>query len=112
MPERVRVGDAKAPENSSLEGFHHTGVMIVLVVMALGMQGPVDDEVGQMIPKALALHPCFVLNHRQANHDVGLEGLAPIGKCEDIGGVILAPPMLIEGAPLGAHDQPQGEAGV
>jgi hypothetical protein len=112
MPHRVWIGDAKAPENSSLEGFHHAGVMIVLVIMTLGMQGPVDDEVGQMVAKALALLFCFLLHHRQANDDVGLEGLAPIGKREDIGGVILAPPVLIQGTPLGAHHQPQREAGV
>jgi hypothetical protein len=109
MPERVRISDPEAGQQTGFQGFHPVRLANPFMVIALGMQHAMDDQMGQMISQSFSLRPCLGADDGQAQHDVSLHRLPAVGKGQNIGGVVFAAPGQIECSPFASTHQPQGD---
>ena len=79
----------------------------------MGVQHAVDDQVGKVVAQRLVLGVGLVLQHRQADDDVGLHHrLVRVVKGQDVGGSVLAPVLMVELPAFLAADEAQHQLGV
>lgn len=70
-PSGVGVGDAETAENGGLEPFHRVGIAFVLMIHSAGMQYTMNNEVGGMVIRPLALLARLGLDDGHAQEEVG-----------------------------------------
>ena len=104
----VRVGVAKARENTCLEAFHAPGGARDPMIMALQMQNAVH---GKMSVMCFAADPAFAglsAYHGSADRDIAFKRTsAAIDKSQHVRRVIAAPKLAIESARFARIDDPQ-----
>lgn len=122
----VRVGDTEAPERKHLERLHAARLVILLMVVALRVQNPMNDQVRKTPRERPARLSGLFAKHRYAQNDIGLKpwlhrGLQGMTVCgrhvavdesEHVGRVVALAKICIQRARLGPIDEPQCEISV
>ena len=113
---RVGIGNAQFGQYLGFEGFHLKGPGRLGVIVAQKVQEAVDDEMGEMVGKALALVAGLTgqrfVRQRDVADEAGKrrEGLE-LRKAQDIGRLVDPPPVAVEDALMGVVGQQDRDLG-
>jgi hypothetical protein len=101
----VGVAEAQRAQQLALARLHHPRRARALVLPALRVQRPMDQQVRVVRLDRDALRACLSLDHRRAQHEVGHDHrLALVVEGEHVGRVVLAAIVSVEHAALGGID--------
>ena len=82
------------------------------MVPSLRMQHAVHEKVRQVGAESLILLGRLAVNHRYADHDVGLHGIVRVVKGEDVRRIVALAVLRVEHPPLLFVDEAHGEAAL
>jgi hypothetical protein len=104
----VGVAQAEAGKDSRFGALHARRRSFLHMIEAAQMQHPVDHEMGIVRRERLVLLPGLSRDNRVAEHDVSVQGPAPVAEAENVGRVVARPESPVQPPALGRAHYAQG----
>src|SRR5882757_4710234 len=122
LPLRIGIGNAELRENLPFETFHRFGVVVFFVIVTDQMQESVDGEMAQMMIERLLFVIGLLARRLKGDRDIAEHARRIVGsprtgrlqrrKRQDVGWLVDAAPIAVQGADAGIIGQHHRKLGI